>query len=87
MIFKDLLVCREQRYSIGVEEVTGKYYLSIPVSNRMIDYEEYYEIDNHEFNTFIDNPLLALPLVEKCRKREVDSRLLIKPGSDRGVAG
>jgi hypothetical protein len=40
--FADQLVSREHRYSIGYYKISGHYYLSVPVTNRSVDYEEYY---------------------------------------------
>jgi len=71
---------------MGMEEQTGKHYLSIPVTNRLVDYEEYYEIDNAEFDKYKDDPDAAAEFVQQCRNRERDDRIMIKPGKDRGVA-
>ena len=35
--------------TLGIEEESGRYYISILVSNRRIDYDEYYEIDKADF--------------------------------------
>ncbi|WP_044559371.1 hypothetical protein [Azospirillum sp. B4] len=86
MKFKDIAVNRQERYSIGVEQETGRFFLSIPVSNRLVDYEEYYEISQSEFDAFRHNLSTALPLVQRCRHRQADDRLMVTPGSDRGVA-
>lgn len=85
MKFNDLLVSREHRFSIGVEEQSGRYYLSIPVSNRLVDYEEYYEIDKDTFERYQSDMCAALPLVERCRQRKADDLLILKPGTDRGI--
>ena len=71
---------------MGIEEKSGKYYLSIPVKNRYVDYEEYYEINRDEFDVYGDNLDAAMQFVRRCRNRECDDRLIIKPGKDRGVA-
>ncbi len=86
MKFIDLTVQKKERFSIGIEEQTGKYYLSIPVANSLVDYEEYYEISKNEFDIFNKNISLAKNLVNECRNRQQDHRLLMKPGTDRGVA-
>ncbi len=86
MKFNDVLVSREGRFSLGEEEQTGKYYLSIPVSNGMVDYEEYYEIDRLAFEHYRADPKAALEFAERCRNREVDELLIVKPGSNRGTA-
>lgn len=86
MKFKDVVVSREQRFSVGVEEDSGKHYVSIPVSNGLVDYEEYYEIDQPTFERYRANPETALDFVVRCRKREMDDRLIMKPGKNRGTA-
>ncbi len=47
---RDIIVRREYRFTLGVEEISGRFYVSIPVSNGMADYEEYYEIDRATFD-------------------------------------
>lgn len=85
MRFKDLFVSRELRFSLGIEEDSGRYYLSIPVSNRLVDYEEYYEIDRAAFERYRTEPEAAAGLLERARNRQADELLLQKPGSDRGT--
>jgi len=86
MKFKDIIVNREERFSVGVEEDSGKHYVSIPVSNGMVDYEEYYEIDQSTFERYRTDPESARDFVGRCRKREMDDRLIVKPGRNRGTA-
>ncbi|MBV7566021.1 hypothetical protein [Pseudomonas sp. PDM27] len=86
MKFKDAFVSREHMFSIGVEETTGRFYVSIPVSNGMVDYEEYYEIDRASFDLFQKDPDTALVFVMKCRRRELDNLLIVQPGANRGTA-
>ncbi|PJG57843.1 hypothetical protein [Aeromonas cavernicola] len=74
------------RYSMGVDTISGRFYISIPVSNSFVDYEEYYDLEQWEFDLFKKNESEALLFVKKCRNRELDQRLLIKPGSNRGSA-
>jgi len=83
--FKDIVVNKTHKFSIGIEEDTGRYYVSIPVSNQYIDYEEYYEITNELFETFIKDIHSALDFVNKCRNHKNDNLLIQKPGSDRGI--
>lgn len=80
-----MLVCREERFSLGMEAGSGRYYLSIPVANGMVDYEEYYEIDRAAFERYRVEPASAKGFVERCRNREADDLLMMKPGRDRGV--
>jgi hypothetical protein len=84
--FNDVCVYKEKRFSIGIEEQSGKYYLSIPVSNSFVDYEEYYEINKDEFDLYKDNVDAAAEFVRQCRNRECDDQMMMKPGKDRGVA-
>ncbi len=86
MKFKDVAVNREERYSLGVEEDSGKHYVSIPVSNGLVDYEEYYEIDQPTFERYRADLGSARDFVTRCRKREMDDRLIMKPGKNRGTA-
>lgn len=86
MKFKDVAVNRDERYALGVEEDSGKYYVSIPVSNGMVDYEEYYEIDKATFDGYRADLGSARDFVERCRKRQEDDRLIVKPGRNRGTA-
>ncbi|WP_434570852.1 hypothetical protein [Pseudomonas sp. Z3-8] len=67
--FQDALVHREHRFCVGTEQCSGRFYVSIPVSNGMADYEEYYEINQATFELFKRDPQAALPFVSRCRKR------------------
>jgi len=53
MNFNDTLVNTDERFAIGIEETTGKYYISISVNNRMVDYEEYYELSKGSYLLFL----------------------------------
>jgi hypothetical protein len=84
MNFKDVAVNRQQRYAIGTEQTTGKHYVSFPVSNGTIEYEEYYEIDQAMFDKFRADLDSALPFVERARNRLEDPRLMYQPSTKRG---
>lgn len=85
MKFKDLFFSKEKYFSVGVEEESGEYYISIPVSNKKADYEEYYRIDKNLFDQY-QSDLSQLDFVaDECRKRLRDNDLIIEPGSDRGT--
>ena len=84
MKFHDLLIDRENKFSVGIEESTGKYYVSIPVSNSYVDYEEHYEIDRQEFENYRYHVRPALEFVKQCRARQLDARLIVQPGKIRG---
>jgi len=86
MKFRDIIINREHRFCIGMEEETGKYYVCIPVSNQLVDYSEYYEIDSSQFTLFQKDTEAALDFVNLCRQRKLDHLLMQKPGRDRGIA-
>lgn len=85
MKFEDTYFSREDRYSIGVESTTGRYYASIPVSNGIVDYEEYYELTPDQYHQFLNDRGAAVDFIEACRRHEHDDLLLQQPGSNRGT--
>jgi predicted transcriptional regulator len=86
MKFIDAFVFREDRFSVGVEQETGKHYLAIPVSNGLIEYEEYYEIGKEMFDRLPNNIVELRAFAQECRLRHEDDRLIVKPGTKRGSA-
>ncbi|WP_285961593.1 hypothetical protein [Pseudomonas tohonis] len=87
MVWRDVAVSRAGRFAIGVEEGSGRHYLAISVSNRLVDYEERYAISVEDFERYGRNLDSALPFVEQCRARLMDHLLLEPPGADRGIPG
>lgn len=85
MRFEDVYFSNEDRYSIGTETDSGRYYVSIPVSNGLVDYEEHYAIDTEQYKLFLANASAAISFVEACRKHEHDDLLIQKPGTNRGT--
>ena len=85
MKFNTVYVCTPERFAIGIEEVFGKYYVSIPVSNSFVDYQEYYEINRVQFDVFQKDLQQALKFVTACRQRQNDDLLIVKPGTLRGI--
>jgi len=86
MKFQDIYVSRDGMFFLGFEEKTRHLYVSIPVSNAMVDYEEYYEIDHPTFDRFQKNLEQALAFVSLCRQRKVDELLMVQPGENRVTA-
>lgn len=84
MKFSDSAANREHRFSIGRELESGRYYLSIPVSNRLSDYEEYYEIDQSSHDAYPGNVAELAAFADRCRARMCDDLLIVAPGLDRG---
>ena len=85
MKFDDTYFSREDRYSIGIESTSGRHYASIPVSNGIVDYEEYYEITPDQYQAFLSDRDAAVDFVESCRRHEHDGLLIQKPGTNRGT--
>ena len=86
MRFRDIHVDSVNRFALGVDSETGAHYVSIPVANTRTDYEEYYAVDQCLVDDYPANVDAVMDIVTKCRNREFDNQLIIKPGSDRGVA-
>lgn len=83
---KPVLVDTVNRFSLDIDEESGRTFVSIPVRNSMAEYDEWYEVDAETFEKFRGNMALALELVGKAKRREVDHLLLFHPGADRGIA-
>ena len=86
MKFTRIHVNREEMFSLGVEETSGQFYVSFPVSSGFVDYEEYYAIDQPMSERFHHDLASALEFVNRCRRRELDELLMQKPGWNRGSA-
>lgn len=78
------LAKKTPRYSLHRDGYCGQAIFAIPVSNRMADYEEYYRINEAELALLLAHPKIAAVFAECCGKREMDDRLILKPGTDRG---
>jgi hypothetical protein len=85
MKFVDTYVFRDDRFSIGTEEESGVHYLSIPVSNGLVEYEEYYALDPVLFARAPGNIEQLRAFAEECRQHHMDDRLIVKPGTRRGL--
>lgn len=84
MKFITTATSKSYRFSIGVVQPSGQFYISIPVSNRLVDYLEYYAIDEPTYKMIESDLTLGAPIADRCRRREMDEQLIQKPGSDRG---
>ena len=74
------------RLSIGNDLQTEGHYLSFPVSNGVVDYEEQYWITAEQYKSFSAGMESARDFVERCRRREQDDLLIYPPGRRRGSA-
>jgi hypothetical protein len=74
----------QRRFSLDIDEDTGKTYVAISVFNGMVEYDEWYEVDAEIFERYRADPALAHDFVDRCKRREMDHLLLLKPGRLRG---
>ena len=86
MKLEPVFVDRVRRFSLDVDKETGRTFVAISVRNRMVEYDEWYEVDQATFESYKADPTLAHDFVGKAKRRELDHLLLYKPGTDRGVA-
>jgi hypothetical protein len=84
MKLKTTKVTQTGRYAIGIEEDSGKFFILFPVRGMILEDVEIYEISSAEFKLFSEDLDKAKDLVERCRKRLEDARLLEKPITPRG---
>ena len=83
--FEDKFVDVGAKFSIGVDHKSGEKYLSIPVTIGIVDYEEYYAISEEEERLFLGHSQRAKIFADDCRAHKEDSRLIVKPGWNRGT--
>ncbi len=85
--FVDKFVSKENRYTLGVELETGRYYFSMPVFNHLVEYDEYFEISEVEYDSLIENVDKAVSFKEQCSLRREDGRMTFFPkAGNRGWA-
>ena len=81
----DDYLSREHRFVLGFDADSGKHYLAFPVTIGVVDYDEYYELDDATYRAWLADPDLALPFLTEARNREHDDLLIQKPGWNRGI--
>jgi len=82
---QDAFFSREERYSLGIDLDTNRHFASLPVSNGLVDYEEYFVLTDAQYLHFLSDPAAAVAFIEECRRREHDDLLMQKPGWNRGT--
>ncbi len=85
MRFKTINFSKEERFILGIEVETNRYYIAIPVNLGLVDGLEYYEIEKVEFDKFEQDFEYLKNLAQKCRERKNDGKLLFQPGLVRGT--
>jgi hypothetical protein len=83
--FEPEFVSQDPPFSLGRNLETGRPVFAIPVRNRMVEYEEWYSISEVEMEALLKDFDLAAGYAYLCGDRELDDRLILKPGTDRGV--
>ncbi len=86
MKWNTVYVSRQRRFALEIDEESGRTFLSIPVKNNFVEYDEWYEVDAETFERYRADPTLAIEFAEQCKRREMDHLLLLPPGTDRGWA-
>jgi hypothetical protein len=83
-----VFVDRVRRFSLEIEEDSGRTFVAIPVEMQdyKVEYTEWYEVDPKTFDTYRADPTRAHDFVERCKRRELDHLLLFPPGANRGWA-
>jgi hypothetical protein len=81
---KIVFVDQVKRFALEIDEISGRTFVSIPVSNPYADYLEWYEVDRETWDRFVADPTQAHGFVEQAKNRELDHLLLLKPGRLRG---
>jgi hypothetical protein len=82
---RDEYYSSENLYSLGVDELSGRHYASLPVTIGVVDYDEYYELTDETYARFLADPASAAAFIEECRRHEHDELLMQKPGWNRGT--
>jgi hypothetical protein len=82
---RDEFYSRENMYALGIDELSGRHYASLPVTIGVADYDEYYELTDDEYARFLADPASAAAFIEECRRREHDDLLVQQPGRNRGT--
>lgn len=82
---RDEFFSREHRYALGVDEESGRHFASLPVSNGVVDYEEYFSLSAAEYAEYLAHPAKALAFIEQSRARQHDDLLIQAPGWNRGT--
>ena len=80
-------ICNSKRFffTLGIDENSNRHYLSIPMSNSLVDYQEYYWLTEGQWEVFCHSEEAAGAFAESCRERKHDDQLILGPAPDRGV--
>lgn len=82
--FQETLASAEGRYSLGIDLKTSGHFLSIPVDNRIVEYNEHYALSAEQHERFLDDWQAAVRFADECRARMHDDQLIYEPSENRG---
>jgi hypothetical protein len=85
MRFETIFVSREHRYALCRDLESGKPAFALPVRNQMTEYDEWYDISEHELAFLLSHEAAAIQFARQCGARMHDVRLILRPGLDRGA--
>ena len=83
--FKDTYFSLEHRYSLGIDLAGDGYFLSFPVTNGVVDYEEHYLLTSAQYELLMTDQTAALMFLDECRRHEHDELLAYRPHANRGI--
>ncbi len=76
----------ENRFTVGFEKTTKTPCIYFPVFNHHAEYMEYYWLEDDEYRRFLVDHVAANEFASRCKRREMDERLMFTPGRMRGWA-
>ncbi len=80
MKFKVINFSRKNQFSIGIEEESGKYFISVLANySNFAEYDKYYELSTEEFNHFSNDLEAANDLAERCWEGKIEEHRLLFP--------
>ncbi|MGV6988187.1 hypothetical protein ACWA5Z_04185 [Testudinibacter sp. P80/BLE/0925] len=83
--FKDIYVNKDNFFSIGIDTLDNRYYISIPLTIGIADYEEHYIINDDMFSNYPNNLDEVIRFVDDCKNRKNDQYLIDDVWVNRGV--
>ena len=78
MRFNDTFISRSECFSLGIEQDSGRHYLSIPISQPRVDYEAFYRLSAQEYQLFLNDAAACGDFLARCQAGECEARR-IKP--------
>jgi hypothetical protein len=85
MRFEDHFVSQLKLFTVGQDTETGRKFISFPVSNGLVEYEEYYFLDDDKYDRLKAAFAVVDEFVARCKNHQEDERLIMEPGSKRGL--